>query len=110
MSSAERRQSPRVPVSIWVEEYKGEDLYLQQAGNLSVGGVFFERTIPHPIGTRVKLRFQLPGLAAPIEASGEVVSTRQEAGMGAGIRFVDLPAETERTIREYVERQIGEQG
>jgi uncharacterized protein (TIGR02266 family) len=106
MSPADRRQSPRVPVSIWVEEYKGEDLYLQQAGNLSVGGVFFERTIPHPIGTRVRLRFQLPGRVAPIEAAGEVVSTRQESGMGAGIRFVDLPPEIEQAIQAYVSQQI----
>ena len=102
----DRRRDMRVPVNIWVEEYKDDDLYLQQAGNLSVGGVFFERTIPHPIGTRVKLRFTLPETDAVIEATGEVVSTPVEDEFGAGIHFVDLDPVEEKLIRDFVQQQI----
>ena len=104
----DRRRDERVPVNIWVEEYKGDDLYFQQAGNLSVGGVFFERTIPHPIGTKVKLRFSLPGSENLIETVGEVVSNPGEDEIGAGIKFVDLDPVEEKLIREYVDSQMGD--
>ncbi|NMB74762.1 MAG: hypothetical protein GYA21_06490 [Myxococcales bacterium] len=103
----DRRRDVRVPVRIWVEEIKDEELYFQQTGNLSVGGVFFERTIPHPKGTRVKLRFSIPGRQGVIEADGEVVSTSGRSdGTGAGIRFIDLDPVEEKLIREYVEAQL----
>jgi hypothetical protein len=104
----DRRRDARVPVNIWVEEHQGEDLYFQQAGNLSVGGVFFERTIPHPIGTRVRLRFQLPGSEGVIETVGEVVSSPAEVDLGAGIKFVDLDPVEEKIIRDYVDSQLGD--
>jgi uncharacterized protein (TIGR02266 family) len=93
-----------------VEEVKGDDLYFQQAGNLSMGGVFFERTIPHPIGTRVRLKFELPGKVGVIETTGEVVSgPGRPDGTGAGVRFVDLDPVEARLIREYVEEQLSAQ-
>ncbi|MBN2498035.1 MAG: PilZ domain-containing protein [Deltaproteobacteria bacterium] len=106
----DRRRNVRVPVNIWIEEHKDGDLYFQQAGNLSVGGVFFERTIPHPKGTRVRLRFELPGREGLIETVGEVVSAPEEPGeQGAGIRFVDLDPVEERLIRAFVEQSLAEQ-
>jgi uncharacterized protein (TIGR02266 family) len=104
----DRRSGTRVSVSIWVEEKKGEDLYFQQAGNLSVGGVFFERTIPHPIGTRVKLKFELPGKEGVIETSGEVVSTPGSSeGLGAGVKFVNLDPVEKRLIEEFIKENLG---
>jgi len=100
----ERRRGTRVPISIWVEETKGEDLYYQQTGNLSLGGIYFERTIPHPVGTRVKLRFELPGKEGVVETTGEVVNVPDNpADLGAGIKFVDLDAVEERLIQEYID-------
>ncbi len=100
----ERRRSVRVPISIWVEETKGEDLYFQQTGNLSLGGIYFERTIPHPVGTRVKLKFELPGKEGVVETTGEVVNVPDNpADLGAGIKFVDLDAVEERLIQEYID-------
>lgn len=99
----ERRGGARVAVSLWVEEKKGEDLYFQQAGNLSIGGVFFERTIPHPIGTQVNLKFELPGKEGVIETIGEVVSIPGSTdGLGAGVKFVDLDPVERRLIEEYI--------
>lgn len=103
----ERRSGTRVSVSIWVEEKKGEDLYFQQAGNLSVGGVFFERTIPHPTGTQVKLKFELPGKEGVIETTGEVVSTPGiSEGLGAGIKFVNLDPVEKRLIEEFIQESL----
>lgn len=106
----ERRRGPRIPVSIWVEETKGEDLYFHRAGNLSIGGVYFERTIPHPIGTQVRLKFELPDDKGIIETVGEVVSTPTDpTGLGAGIKFVELDAMEERLIREYIDQLVDEE-
>ncbi len=102
----DRRRDIRVPVNIWVEEYQGDDVYFQQAGNLSVGGVFFERTIPHPIGTKVGLRFSIPGSDGVIETTGEVVSVPADEEFGAGIRFLDLDPVEEQIIKEYIEKQL----
>jgi len=105
---SDRRSGNRVSVSLWVEEKKGEDLYFQQAGNLSVGGVFFERTIPHPIGTRVKLKFELPGKEGVIETTGEVVSTPgNQEGLGAGVKFVNLDPVELRLIEEFIKESQG---
>ena len=101
----ERRGGDRIPVTIWVEELKGEDVYFQQAGNLSVGGVFFERTIPHPVGTKVRLKFELPENSGVIDTTGEVVNVPDDpSGLGAGIRFVELDAVEQRLIEEYVNK------
>ena len=107
---SERRSGPRIPVSIWVEETKGEDLYFHRAGNLSIGGVYFERTIPHPIGTQVRLKFELPDDKGIIETTGEVVSTPTDpTGLGAGIKFVGLDAMEERLIKDYIDQLVDEE-
>lgn len=100
----DRRRDARVSINIWVEEFQGDDLYFQQAGNLSVGGVFFERTIPHPTGTQVKLRFSLPDSDGVIETVGEVVSERSDVDLGAGVRFLNLDPVEEQLIRAYVNK------
>ncbi len=103
----DRRSGTRVSISLWVEEKKGEDLYFQQAGNLSVGGVFFERTIPHPIGTQVKLKFELPGKEGVIETTGEVVSIPGSSdGLGAGVKFINLDPVEKRLIEEFINESL----
>ena len=103
----DRRSGTRVSISLWVEEKKGEDLYFQQAGNLSVGGVFFERTIPHPIGTKVNLKFELPGKEGVVETTGEVVSTPGSAeGLGAGVKFLNLDPVEKRLIEEFITESL----
>jgi len=103
----DRRSGTRVSISLWVEEKKGEDLYFQQAGNLSVGGVFFERTIPHPIGTKVNLKFELPGKEGVVETTGEVVSTPGSSeGLGAGVKFINLDPVEKRLIEEFIDESL----
>jgi len=91
-------------VSLWVEEKKDDDLYFQQAGNLSVGGVFFERTIPHPHGTRVMLKFKLSEEIGEMEVRGEVVNPADQADeVGARVRFVALDPTINDIITKFVE-------
>jgi len=106
----DRRRSTRVPVSLWVDESTGEELYFQQAGNISEGGVFFERTIPHPPGTRVNLKFELPDDLGIIETEGEVVNVPADPdGLGAGVKFINLDPVEERIIRQFIARKAGKE-
>jgi PilZ domain len=101
---AERRAEQRVPIDLWVESEEGEDLYFQRLGNLSAGGAHFEKTVPHPLGTRVKLRFSLPDAPGELSCLGEIVSASslgsEEPGMG--VKFVELSPEIRGRIRALV--------
>jgi uncharacterized protein (TIGR02266 family) len=99
----ERRQVPRVPVQIWVEEASERELYFQRSANLSEGGIYLENTIPHPIGTRVTLRFALPGEKDKMQILAEVVgAVAGEDEMGMGLKFVELDIAAAQRIRQYI--------
>ena len=106
--TVERRQGSRVPVQIWVEEKTDRELYFQRSANLSRGGIYLENTIPHPVGTRVNLRFQLPGDAEKIEVKAEVAAAiAGEEEFGMGLKFVELPDAIAERIQQYVARTSG---
>ena len=106
--TSERRQGNRVAVQIWVEEKTDHELYFQRSANLSAGGIYLENTIPHPVGTRVTLRFSLPGDGQKLEVAAEVVgAVAGEEEMGMGLKFLDLGAGDAERIRKYIERTRG---
>jgi uncharacterized protein (TIGR02266 family) len=106
--TVERRQGSRVPVQIWVEEKTERELYFQRSANISAGGIYLENTIPHPVGTLVKLSFTLPGDTEKFEVRAEVAAAiAGEEEFGMGLKFLELaPAAAER-IQQYVTRTGG---
>ncbi|MBI1945940.1 MAG: PilZ domain-containing protein [Deltaproteobacteria bacterium] len=102
--SRDRRSASRIPLDLWVEEEKGNELYFRRTGNVSLGGIYFEQTIPHALGTRVKLRFSLPGSTDVMEAAGEIVNTPQvKDGLGMGLRFTEVSPTVLRALGKYLE-------
>lgn len=101
-SAAERRSGARVPVEMWVEDVTNGDLVFRRAGNLSRGGLYLDQTIPMPVGSKVQLRFTLPGDASPVLVTGEIVSINAKATLGMGVKFVELDAEIQRRIDVYL--------
>lgn len=100
----DRRHAARVPLDLWVEEEKGNELYFRRTGNVSLGGIYFEQTIPHALGTKVKLRFSLPGSPDVIEAAGEIVNTPQvKDGLGMGLRFTKVSAEALASLEKFLD-------
>lgn len=87
MAAADKRKQERVPVELWIEAERDGELYFQRASNLSIGGAFFAQTIPLPLGTKVSLKFELPGDAVEIRCNGEIVTAKD---LGMGVSFVDL--------------------
>jgi uncharacterized protein (TIGR02266 family) len=97
----ERRNEPRVTIDLWVEEHTDDALYFQRATNLSTGGLFLERTLPHAPGTVVDIDLRLPGDARPLRVKAEVVpATSREFGMG--LRFVGLSESDKSRISDYL--------
>ena len=74
----ERRTDSRVSVDLWIETEEGEATYFQRAGNISAGGAYFTQTMPHPVGTEVRLRFSLPDSPVEMQCHGEIVSALAE--------------------------------
>ena len=100
----DRRTAARVPLDLWVEEEKGNELYFRRTGNVSIGGIYFEQTIPHALGSKVKLRFSLPGSPDVIEALGEIVNTPQvKDGLGMGLRFTEVSAEALKSLEKFLD-------
>ena len=90
----ERRESPRIPVEMWVEESTERELYFQRGANLSSGGIYLENTIPHT----------LPGDALPVKVKGEIVNAAATDELGMGIKFIEMTPEVEQRIAEFVQR------
>jgi len=97
MDSLERRRTTRANVVIAVEVSDARGFSLHSTRDVSAGGVFFDRAIPHSVGSRVQLSFQLPGEEKTIRCKGEVANVPDTKGYGMGIRFLDLsPADAAR--------------
>ena len=103
MSNDERRRTGRITVDLWVEEHTDDALYFQRATNLSLGGLFLDRTLPHPAGTRVQLELRLPGEQSPLRVAGEVVPT-PDRERGMGVRFLGLTLQERARIADYLIR------
>jgi uncharacterized protein (TIGR02266 family) len=104
MADNERRRALRVPVEMWVEESNDRELYFQRSANLSIGGMFLENTVPHPVGTVITIRFTLPGDSVRIEVRAEIVNAADssEQGLGMGLKFIDLKPEIEERLRTFI--------
>lgn len=104
-SEDDRRESLRIPVEMWVEESTERELYFQRGANISIGGIFLQRTIPHTKGTVINLQFTLPGDATPIKVRGEIVNVGETADeLGMGLRFVDLQEADQVRVASFIER------
>src|SRR4051812_590795 len=100
----ERREGPRIPIEMWVEETTPSERYFRRAGNLSRGGLGLDHTIPLPLGTVVNLTFTLPGDSGPVKISGEIVSTAGPEELRMGVKFIDITDEARSKIDAYLAR------
>lgn len=97
MSDFERRQAIRVPVSLPVEVRDEHGFSFHSTRDVSSSGCFFDRAIPHAVGARVALAFNLPGDGRVIRCEGQVVNVPDKKGYGMGIRFLNIsPADAHR--------------
>lgn len=106
----DRRYERRLPLQMLVEYESTADFLVDYTANISIGGMFIKTDRPLEVGTRFRLRFQLPQVAHPIDTVAVVRWNLrpEEAGpmtAGMGIRFEALQsadrAEVERLLYHW---------
>jgi len=104
----ERRRPARRKLSVRVEVETERASYVAITENISVGGLSVATDQTHPIGERLKLRFQLPGQNTPLNVEAEVRWIRRSASTdavsvtGLGLLFVDLSVPAVARIRGFM--------
>jgi type IV pilus assembly protein PilZ len=101
----ERRREPRYDIKVDVN-YAHDDSYLySRSSNISEMGIFLMTSDPLRKGTRLELRFAVPGQSEALAVRGEVrwivhPDSGKEPGMG--VQFVDISDEARSRIRELI--------
>ena len=94
------RRAQRIPYPCDVQCLGSEGLSIANTrlSDLSTTGAFVESVNELPVGTRLRLRFQVGSRA--IDAGGEIVHSMPQFGFG--VRFDDLTLEDRVAIAELV--------
>ncbi len=102
-SPDDRRESRRVPIELLVRDAALGGSFEPYQGNIALGGVWFDAFHP-PVGTRLEIRFLVPGGRVEIQAVGEVLRiSREGPRFGAHVKFVDIPLDAELAIARYLQ-------
>ena len=96
-----RRGSPRVVLGIPIAYRFGNTIAAALTLNLSRGGIAIRTTSPLEIGSKVRLRFRLPGSKQDIDAAGRVAWSDRRHGMGVQFEKVDSPDQA--AVDEFVD-------
>jgi hypothetical protein len=82
------RRHPRIalPKGMWVAWYGGDVHQVSRVGTLGMGGIFICEASPPPIGTKLKVAFEVPGG----EVMAEGIVRNIEPGKGMGLQFTKL--------------------
>ncbi len=102
--SFNRRSSPRVALSVTVSYRFENTIASATCANVSKGGMGLRTMNPLPSGTRMRIRFRLPGSKKEIEADATVAWSDQRTGMG--LQFGSLDAESQGQLDDYVDRHF----
>jgi hypothetical protein len=100
----EKRRSQRVSYPCEVR-YTGGAAEWQSArlSDISVDGAFMDTMIELPVGTKLRLAFDIEG--THVEIPVEVAHSMPQFGMG--VRFLSVDAEARAAIEKYIRRQTG---
>jgi hypothetical protein len=103
-SSSGERRYPRIalPQGMWVAWYGAADHQISRVGTLSMGGIFICAPSPPPVGTKLKLAFEVPGG----EVQTEGVVRNIESGKGMGIEFTRLNAKDRVLLQRLMNRLL----
>lgn len=88
-------------MSLWAVEDDGSGIYYHHVSDLSPGGLFLEKGLTLPVGSRIQLELTLP-TARSIRAEGVVVTDVRNRTSGNGIRFEKISDGDRKAIDEYI--------
>jgi uncharacterized protein (TIGR02266 family) len=84
-----RRSSPRVVLGIPIQYRFGNTIAAALTLNLSRGGIAIRTTSPLEAGSRIRVRFRMPGSKRDVEGEGRVAWSDRRVGMGIQFETVD---------------------
>lgn len=101
-----RRKYPRIglPKGMWVAWQAGAERQVSRVKSLSLGGLFISTQNPAPIGTLVRLLFEVPG--GEVRARGIV--KRCLAGEGMGIQFSNMGHDDRARLHQLLSKLLKE--
>src|SRR5918996_223839 len=99
-----RRGSPRVVLGIPVAYRFGNTIAAALTLNLSKGGVAIRTMSPLQQGSKVRVRFRLPGSKNDIDADSRVAWSDRRIGMG--LQFERVTAADQNAIDEFVDQHF----
>lgn len=110
----EKREVPRVPVSMKVDNPEQEKIVFGYARDISKRGIAINAEIVDEtkdlpmIGDTFSLKFKLPSAAIIITAVGKVVrlDLYDNKPPVLGMEFIDLPSEFSAVIDDFVKRVL----
>jgi hypothetical protein len=104
MPSTGERSYPRItlPQGMWVAWYGAAEHQISRVGTLSMGGIFICAPSPPPVGTKLKLAFEVPGG----EVQTEGVVRNIDPGKGMGIQFTRLSAKDRVLLQRLTNRLL----
>jgi uncharacterized protein (TIGR02266 family) len=101
--SSDQRTAPRSPLEVEITFTSEHNFYTGFTLNVSGGGVFVATHQLAPVGSKISVKFTLPGLEAqPIECDAEVRWLRETHPTGMGLRFLNLTPQTRQAIDEFI--------
>ena len=99
-----RRGSPRVVLGIPVAYRFGNTIAAALTLNLSKGGVAIRTMSPLQPGSKVKVRFRLPGSKRDIEGESRIAWSDRRVGMG--VQFERVESTDQAAIDEFVDQHF----
>ena len=96
-----RRGSPRVVLGIPIQYRFGNTIAAALTLNLSHGGIAIRTTSPLDGGSKIKVRFRMPGSKRDIDAEGHVAWSDRRVGMG--IQFETVEPAVQALIDNFVD-------
>lgn len=105
----ERRNGPRLPVSLEISFDDGEQVLSSYLFDLGCGGLFIGTPSPLEEGTRIRLCFHLPGWNDSLTVLGTVIwrqARENSSRPGMGIRFDEMSPEDRERLDAYLMEQL----
>jgi uncharacterized protein (TIGR02266 family) len=99
--SFNRRSGPRVPLGVPVQYRVGNTIGAAVTLDVGSGGVAIRTTSPLETGSRIGVRFRIPGSRRDVEAEGRVSWSDRRVGMG--VQFEQVEPAGQAAIDDFVE-------
>lgn len=105
-----RRKYIRLPLTLVVRVKAGDEVIALQTQSFGERGLFLKTHTPQPLGSRLELTVQLPGVGQPLAVEAEVVHSIlppvRTGYPGMGVRFLEIPPEVGRTFSDFMEASL----